>query len=461
MLSPDKTGLLKSFLGGLPGHVASRLATAVELDRLMDGHALPHADIMDSLRPVLQRDQYEHTVTPLRLFCRPFQDLLTSDPRRTKQKGAIARSSVVPLWNWLSRQLIPEQAAAYVSASKALVLQHKTDEALACAARFWSVAAAAITDTLKNAGDRNAAQKILGDAMAVEDAEEMAVLLAAGEEIEKLAALLPRPVPGFSEALLWDVRGIYDAMSVSHPDAAPYVAVVTMNRLARPWEALRLPMLVTRKNDEILISKTDMGLVGEILFNRMDGLKTSIQQTRHPLFSAERLIEEARTFAGLSSHIVKEIELKREGEWGKRLLAERVMIGKVMEVFMDRAPRELAAALPMQKSTGADFSRHPGADKHEMALRYARLVAGCRNFAAAASFGAKQKEIYDELCNLLKRYNEDLVNGLKSTDPARAEVASSQFRLCTELTAILFSEEEAELLRRRGKAAQAAAAAAA
>ena len=457
MLSPDKTGLLKAFLGGLPGHVASRLATAVEVDRLMDGHALPHDDIMDSLRPVLQRDQFERTLTPLRLFCRPFQDLLTCEPRHAKQKGAIARSSLVPVWNWLAQTVIPAQTTAYVAEVKALILQHKIEDAMACAARFWPVTAAAITGALQGAGDRSAAQKVLGDALAVEDADEMALLLAAGAEIEKLAALLPRPVPVLNEALLWDVRAIYDAMSVSHPDAAPYVAVVTMNRLARPWEALRLPMLVTRKIDETLISKTDMGLVGEILFNRMDGLKTSIQQTRHPLFNAERLMEEARIFAGLSSHIVKEIELRREGEWGKRLLADRVMIGKVMEGFMDRAPRELAAALPVQKSN-ADFSRHPGAEKHEMALRYARLVAGCRNFAAAASFGAKQKEIYDELCSALKRYNEDLVNGLKTLDPVRAEVANGQLHLCTELTAILFSEEEAELLRRRGKAAQATAA---
>jgi hypothetical protein len=230
-----------------------------------------------------------------------------------------------------------------------------------------------------------------------------------------------------------------------------------MNRLAKPWEALRLPMMISRKHDETLISKTDMGLVGEILFDRMDTLKTSIQATRHPLFDAEVLLEEVGSFADLSSHIVKEIELKREGEWGKRLLAERVGIGKVMEGFMERAPKEFHAALPMSKGRGADFSRHPGAEKHEMAKRYARLVAGSRNFAAAASFAAKQKAVYDDLCATLKRYNEDAVKALKP-GTAPADVINAQFELCVELTAILFSDEEAAMLRRRGKAAQAAAA---
>jgi hypothetical protein len=455
-LSPDKTGLLKAFLGGLPGPVAARLASAVETDRMLDGNGLPHSAILESLRPILKRDQFERTLTPLRLFCHPFQDLLTCAPRRAKQKAAIARGTLVPVWIWVQR-LIPRETGDYVGDVKTLLLKHQVENAFARAAQFWPLAGAAITRALDGEAARVAAQSILGDAFAVEDAVEMALLLAAGAQVEKLAALLPKPVPSLQESLLWEVRGVYDAMTQSHPDAAPYVAVITMNRLARPWEALRLPLLVTRKNDDTLIAKTDMGLVGEILFGRMDSLKTSIEQTRHPLFNADRLMAEVRAFAELSSNIVKEIELKRDGEWGRRLLVERAMIGKVMEDFMDRAPREVAAALPMQKSS-ADFSRLVSAEKQEMAVRYARLVTGSRNFAAAASFGASQKASYDALCTTLQRYNEDLVNGLKSADPARALVANAQLALCAELTAILFSEEEADLLRRRGKAAQSAAA---
>ncbi|HET7083646.1 MAG TPA: hypothetical protein VFI23_02680 [Rhizomicrobium sp.] len=452
----DKTGLLKSFLGGLPGPAAARLAMAIEVDRLMDGTLLPHDDILEGLRPVLRRENFERTPTPLRLFCRPFQDLLTCAPRRVKQKGSIARGTLVPAWNWLSQTLLPAETRAYCAECKALVLAHKPDDALKRAMKFWPVAAEAMTKALATEAGRQTAQKILGDAFAVEDISDMAQLLSAGETMEELIALLPAPVASFNEQLVWQVREVYDRIVESKPDVAPYVAVVVMNRLNRPWEALRLPLLVTRHTDETLISKTDMGLVGEILFARMEALKSSIQVTRHPLFDAERLMEEVKTFSDISSHIAKEIELKREGEWGKRLLAERVQIGKVMESFMERAPREVTAALPTSKGMGGDFSKHPGPEKHEMALRYARLVAGSRHFAAAASFAAKQKTTYDELCTALKRYNEDVVKALKA-DP-QSTVANAQFQLCAELTAILFSDQEAELLRRRGKAALSAAA---
>jgi len=338
------------------------------------------------------------------------------------------------------------------------VLGKKLDAALERATQFWPVAAAAITAALSNEAGRAAARKILGDAAAVEDAREMGLLLSAGPQIQNIQNILPKPTASFSENLVWEVRGIYDGLLDSHPDVAPYVAVIAMNRLAKPWEALRLPMLITRHTDDTLIAKTDMGLVGEILFDRMDTLKTSIQRTRHPLFDAEVLMEEVRVFAGLSSHIVKEIELKRDGEWGKRLLAERAEIGKVMETFMDRAPKEFSAALPMQKATGADFSRPIPAEKREMALRYARLVSGSRDFAAAASFAARQKTTLGDLCTALQRYNEDLVGALRAANPAQAQTVQAQFELCTQLTVMLLSKEEAELLRRRAKAAQAAAA---
>jgi len=455
MLSGDKTGLLKAFLGNLPGQAAARLAMAVEVDRLMDGHVLPHQDILDGLRPVLRRDHYERAPTPLRLFCRPFQDLLTCHPRTVKQKGVIARGTLVPVWNWISLTLLPGETAQYVKETKAHVLNHRLDAAMSCAAQFWPVVANALDQALATEAGRQAAQKSLGDAFAVADAREMALLLTIGEAVEKVEAVLPPPVQSFNEQLVWQVREIYDQLIKSHPDGAPYLPLIVMSRLVRPWEALRLPLALARHTDEVLISKTDMGLVGEVLFTRMEELKTAIQQTRHPHFEAEKLLEQAKTFADLSSHIVKEIELKREGEWGKRLLGERVQIGKVMETFMDRAAREFSAALPMHKASGADFSKPIAADKRDMGLRYAKLVAGSRHFAAAASFAAKQKDANDELCGILRRYNEDLIKKLKA-DPQNS-VAISQFQLCTELTTLLFSEEEAELLRRRGRAASAAA----
>ena len=462
MLPDMKSGLLLQFLGGLPSDMATRLARAVEMDRLMDGKALPHQTILDGLRPVLRGGPVPtRTLTPLRLFCRPFEDILTST-RSKKQKASLARSSVLPTWLWLSRTLIPGPCQAFVAETKTLILAQRPDEANVRAAQFWTLAGQTMREAVATEAGRKAARIALNGDAVLADAEEMALLLLAGPEVCRVQALLPKPVPHLNDDLLWQLRAIYDELVSRLPDAAPYVAVLTMNRLARPWEALKLPLQISRSKADTLISKTDMGLVGEILFTRMEDLQTAIIGTRPSNFDPDKLIEQVSSFAELSSAIVKEIEVRRDGEWGQRLLRERGAIGDVMDAFMDKALKELSMALPVQKGSGssrpADFSRALDPDRQASALRLARLVAGSRHFAAAASFAAKQKAAQDDMSAYMRRHNEDLVRELRCSDPVRKANAEAQFEYCVELVTLLMGEEEAEILRRRARAALSAAA---
>src|SRR5690348_11726689 len=149
MLTPERTGLLKSFLSGLPEQIAQRLAQAVEVDRLVDGKSLPHEMILESLRPALRRTAgHDRTPTPLRAFCLPFEDLFTLLPRKVKQKGRVARGSVAPVWSWISQTLLPDETKVYSAKFRALILANKHTEARAHAATFWPVAAAAIQHAL-------------------------------------------------------------------------------------------------------------------------------------------------------------------------------------------------------------------------------------------------------------------------------------------------------------------------
>jgi hypothetical protein len=210
-----------------------------------------------------------------------------------------------------------------------------------------------------------------------------------------------------------------------------------------------------------------MGLVGEIIFGDIETYGKFVREARQPVFDAAALIENLSSFTTLSSGIVKGIDMRRDGKWGQRLLKDRAQLADVMDSFMERAPKEVAAALPMQKSgtfTGGpktpDFARPIDAEKTERAQRYALLVAGCRALATAASFGAAQKKAEEEICQMLRSYNEDVVKELRTAEGPRRAVGESQFDIVCGLTSILFSEEEAEFLRRRGRAAQQAAAAA-
>lgn len=464
MLTPEKAGLLQSFLGSLPERMAALLARAVEVDRLTEGTGLPHEIILDGLRPVLRRCATRQRIpNPLRLFCLPFEDLLADGARKEKQKGRILRSSIAPAWNWLGQTLIPEEIRSYREEIKSLMLAAKLEAALECASKFWPVAGEALRAAI--AKDRKSARVALGGDLVLGDAEDMSLLLSAGPAMVEVRQLLPKPAPALTDELLWSLRRIYDRVAEGVVDAAPYVPVVAMGRLAKPWEALKLALLVTHQTQDTLISSTDMGLVGDILFNRLEECRMAIHAARHPNFDVGALLENLTGFTDISSAIVKEVEILRRGKWGQRLLKDRAAVGAVMDGFMERAPKEIAAALPSQKTgfTGSsrvsDFSRPADPERVERALRYAKLMDGCRRLAAAASFGAKLQDAMDEAAQTLRSYNEDVVKELRTAAGPRRAVAECQFELAAELTALLFSAEEAEFLRRRGKAAVSSAAA--
>ncbi len=464
MLSDTRLTLLQTFLGSLPGEVAARLANAIEIDRLVDGKALPHALILDGLRPVLRAsDPSRRTPTPLRLFCKPFEDLLINIPCTEKQRGRILRTHVVPVWQWLSQHLLREETQRYCDQVRAAVVSAKLTDALARAEQFWPLAGGAMTKAL--VGDhKRAAMRLGGEAVAA-DAADMALVLQSGSAMLTVQALLPKPTPSLNDELLWGLRRIFDSVVEHNPDAAPLVSVVAMRRLAKPWEALKLATLIARQSSDALISSTDMGLAGDVLFADMEDGRNTILGTRYPACDEAVLIANLTAFTNISSAIVKEVEILRSGRWGQRLLKDRAAVGVAMDTFMERAPKEIANALPMHKAgySGGprvpDFGKAPDPDRTKRALRYAKVVADTKLLAVPGSFGAKHQNAMDEITLILRSYSEEVLKELRSTEGSRRSVVENQFQLTLELFTLLFDASEAEFLRRRGKAAGAQCAA--
>ncbi|MDR3527166.1 MAG: hypothetical protein P4L57_07775 [Rhizomicrobium sp.] len=464
MLSTDKINLLQSFLGSLPGDLAARLAQAIEVDRLVDGKALPHQLILDGLRPVLRiSDAARRTPTPLRMFCRPFEDLLVNLPRTEKQRGRILRSHVVPVWQWLSKHLLVQETQNYSDDVRNAVVASKLTAALARAEQFWPLAGNAMLAALT--ADRKRAVMLLGGESIAADVTDIALVLQSGSAMLAVQALLPKPTPSLNEELLWGLRGLFDSVAEHNPDAAPLVSVVAMRRLAKPWEALKLAMLIARQSHDVLISSTDMGLAGDVLFADMEDSRDVILGLRHPVFDENVLIANLAAFTNISSAIVKEVEILRTGRWGQRLLKDRAAVGATMETFMERAPKEIAGALPTHKAgySGGprvpDFSKPIDPDRTARALRYARVMARTKNLSVAGSFGAKHQNAMDDITLMVRSYCEDLLKELRTAEGPRREVVESQFQLSLELTTLLFDGTEAEFLLRRGKAAGAKVAA--
>lgn len=121
--------------------LASKLASAVELDRLRGG-ALPHDKILEALRPRLREldGRTDRLPSPRRMVSTVFEDLLLSRPRLRKQKGRIARPSLRPIWDWLTQILLADSAIPILEAIHTKLLNGAIQFADAEIAQFHGLA---------------------------------------------------------------------------------------------------------------------------------------------------------------------------------------------------------------------------------------------------------------------------------------------------------------------------------
>jgi hypothetical protein len=456
----DKEILLKGFLGQLPDDVASRLAKAVEVDRLIGGAALPHDEILKALRPQLRgaASSTRRVPTPQRLFCRPFEDLLVSGERKAKQKGRIARSSVDVVWKWLASTLMPaRQNRLTTSLGEAIVAGNDEliDRDLAA---LWAEASAALKAALADEGRKSLAAETLGGQAVAEDAAEMALVLAQAQTVIQIRTRLPKPVVQLTQDDIWFLCDMIDRLAVSTPDFAPYVALVVLGRLERPWEVLRLLTAITRNATDIVISGTDMDIVGELLFSDLDAYAATISSARPVNFDPDVVLTSLAGFTELSSGMVKELGIRRDGKWGQRLAKDRAAVAQIMENLLQRARKEILAALPPHKGfafarrhRNLDLSKPTDPDRVAKALRYAQLIAHSRPFAVAGAFSARLMKVTEETTLALRTYAEDILTELRASTPEARQRAEEHLAVMLSLCELVLGEGETEFLRRRAR----------
>ena len=241
MISPEHSEAPDLFAGNLTQEIASRLARAVEIDRLEVGKFLPHDMMLNRLRPTLQRvNGSERTPTPLRFFCMPFEDLLIDRLRTEKQRGCISRSSVALIWTWVGQTLLPLETKTYCRNFKTAIAAADHAAGKAHAEDFWAITAYAMREALAGEAGRSTARRVLKDDLVCADAEEVALLLGVAPAIIAIQETLVRPVHELTGDHLRALRAIHDGLIETAPEAAPYVALIATNRLARPVDALKL-----------------------------------------------------------------------------------------------------------------------------------------------------------------------------------------------------------------------------
>ncbi len=466
MQLPAKEDELKLFLASLPLDKALTLAAAVERERLNGATAMPVDVILEALRPALRRAR-KRIPTPRRLFCVAFEDLLIDGPREEKQTGRILRASVTKLWQWLASEGLREKLADLEARIATTILARESKPEQELVAQLQSAAADAVRLSFGQVAKGTPARRALAlkfdgeDGLA--DIEEIALVLEAADEFDAIRAKVPRAMETLTHDHLSLIRDIYDDLSERRPELCPYIALIVLGRLSRPWEVLRLASVVSRRRDDTLFSASDMGVVGDLLLADMQVLTDELSAVPPHKMNPATVLPKLERFVAMSNGLIREIGMRREGKWGQRLIKLRHLASDAMDALIARAPTEIVAVLPMQR-LGAfaghaprrpDLTRELDDTRVARALGWAKLLSGSGKFATDGAFHSAHREAFDRVALHLRQYADAMVGELRTIDDQHRRRAEAFAEAAEALSDAVLGPEETDLFRRRAAAATA------
>jgi hypothetical protein len=435
----------------IPETEFDKLASTLEARRLRTSQSAAAIAMLAQLRPRLRLARPARRFTPMRLFCRPFEDMLYNPNTRRKAMGRIPRSALAPIWAEVEERA-PDAIARVAEDIKAIA---PDDEASADAVGvpFWSATHHALKtlreEMAKEKGGLAKLQDMLGGADVLASLDEIFVALAIARPLTDMRrALPPPPIADINNtALAAIVAGLTDTAAITR-DGLTIVVISLMARLASPT---MLPQLIERLIDEGAGNRIQaMGAqVGEAIASqsedRMVDVRTeAVAQSEDPVAVARTLGEEIRAL---------ERQAKAAGGAGRGVTRQidrvRTELGRIARetIVSGAAPRAEAAIDALDApadSPQAGRARIKAVENQIVSLRLCKQYAGDVGLegeidSAIKAIGAK-----------LTQRSTALVDRLTKND---ASVSSVDLFCTCRLVELVEGSEKAEQLRLKGMAA--------
>ncbi len=233
----------------LPAEKVAKLALTLEGVRgVPKGGEFAEAALA-MIRPRLRRDRPMRLLTPQRLFCRPFEDLLDVNPTGDKVRGRIARSAIKPIWDLFMAEAPAERyrkEAAAIAAQAQPTGDAFTDDPrmMTLGATFWPFAADVLGGVLDRAErsreQRAALIRQLGHNVYYELIDMHGVLEIADQAMAVGDLLAPKPLDILRDDQANAFKAMLVALAESRRGKPAYLIMLALSRLKDPFSLVRL-----------------------------------------------------------------------------------------------------------------------------------------------------------------------------------------------------------------------------
>src|SRR4051812_17802470 len=287
----QKADKLRGFLRELSPQARAMLLA--ELERNEQG-ALPGSDlIIRELRNVgrddapaaspapSSADRDENAARQFFAFLEPF---FVDDEADRVHEGRLPRAAAATMWEWICRDLLPDDANAYADNAIRLLRAGDQGKATQAAHMFQDRVAQTIETTLlASQTDEKARRKLahqIGTPRALDDVRQLVAILKTRDVLAALAGKLPAKIRNLSDDQIASFTGFVDSTAGKHRQVYTMGLVLLLSRLSAPWQLIRVAIKAADSDQPTRIGETPYGPAVAIVLSDVErlggGLETDL-----------------------------------------------------------------------------------------------------------------------------------------------------------------------------------------
>jgi hypothetical protein len=308
------------------------------------------AAILVKLRAEFRKDGSGHNRrdNPSRYFFAPLEPLLVDGAPEHANSGHILRGSLSPIWQWISRDLLPTMTRDYIIEINALVAADDLRKARQVATAFQTKIVKSLEGTLGSPDGADQARTRLAtytaSRAAYSDLTRMLCVLRARDVLSKFSDALPATIQNFDDARVAKVTALLDALGTNHADVIPFALAMVAGRLRTPRQLIRLATRAAPGNNAADAAAIPYAIAASMVLDRLDdkrsALRTALRNER--VLIAKDILTDINT---TGQELRAGIDLLRQSELGERLDSLMAAITTLVEAEVRRFPDNVGHVL--------------------------------------------------------------------------------------------------------------------
>lgn len=449
---------LREYLQALSPEARAMLVAELELALLRDEDIAGSELVLQELRQMIRApaQPVPRIGVAVRRFFMPLEPFLTDGPADHRRLGRIARVSLEPVWQWICRDLMPSEANAFShDINRALLARDGIKvEQMTRALHDRSIhrmnAAVSALDFDEKARRRFSIQ--VGTPRAIEDVTTLARILAIRDVLGDAGRRLPDHFRVFEHEHAHQVKSLFDSViadKASVPAASQrsdillYGLIIVANRIAAPWQLLRIATCAAETDETAGIAATPYAVAVKIV---LSDLEHAVSELRAELKAGRPGTALLKTLHDGARGMRTEMDLSVDLPWSRRLASIRSGVANMLTAEIETTPgriRRLLRARPAKEIVAGSLV--DGYDVQEVETRV-ELIAACRHYAGELAVSEVTARTYTEISQYLESSTRILLDALRHADDAERPFRYSQVDAAVRFCRTVFGADYAALV---------------